>query len=123
MSDDASRPDNRACPDGNAAADGGICTDPDVFLQRNGCRGANAVAALLRVDGMTGAGKAYTGAIKALPDVYRRGIQNDAVIIDDRQAVGMDIEAIVTVEIWLNAGHGRACPAGSAGYCAAFPVR
>lgn len=65
MSDDASRPDNRACPDGNAAADGGICTDPDVFLQRNGCRGANAVAALLRVDGMTGAGKAYAGAIKA----------------------------------------------------------
>ena len=37
MGDDASRPDNRACPDGNAAADGGICTDPDVFLQRNGC--------------------------------------------------------------------------------------
>ena len=59
MSDDASRPDNRACTDGNAAADGGICADPDVFLQRNGCRGANAVAALLWVDGMTGAGKAY----------------------------------------------------------------
>lgn len=37
MGDDASRPDNRACPDGNAAADGGICTDPDVFLQRNRC--------------------------------------------------------------------------------------
>ena len=37
MSDDASRPDNRACPDGNAAADGGICTDPDVFLQRDRC--------------------------------------------------------------------------------------
>ena len=109
MSDDASRPDNRACPDGNAAADGGICTDPDVFLQRNGCRGANAVAALLRVDGMTGAGKAYAGGNKGTcSDVYRRGIQNDAVIIDDRQAVGMDIEAIVTVEIWLNAGHGRA---------------
>ena len=109
MSDDASRPDNRACPDGNAAADGGICTDPDVFLQRNGCRGANAMAALLRVDGMTGAGKAYAGGNKGTcSDVYRRGIQNDAVIIDDRQAVGMDIEAIVTVEIWLNAGHGRA---------------
>ena len=109
MSDDASRPDNRACPDGNAAADGGICADPDVFLQRNGCRGANAVAALLRIDGMTGAGKAYAGGNKGTcSDVYRRGIQNDTVIIDDRQAVGMDIEAIVTVEIWLNAGHGRA---------------
>lgn len=36
MSDDASRPDNRACPDGNAATDSGICADPDVFLQRNG---------------------------------------------------------------------------------------
>ena len=47
----------------------------------------------------------------ALPrhtDVYRKGIQNDTVIIDDRQAVGMDVEAIVTVEIRLNAGHGRA---------------
>ena len=109
MSDDASRPDNRACPDGNAAADGGICADPDVFLQRNGCRGANAVAALLRVDGMTGAGKAYAGGNKGTcSDVYRRGIQNDTVIIDDRQAVGMDVEAIVTVEIRLNAGHGRA---------------
>ena len=95
MSDDASRPDNRACPDGNAAADGGICTDPDVFLQRNGCRGANAVAALLRVDGMTGAGKAYAGGNKGtFSDVYRRSIQNDAVIVDDRQAVGMDVEAI-----------------------------
>ena len=45
---------------------------------------------------------------RACPDVYRRGIQNDTVIIDDRQAVGMDVEAIVTVEIRLNAGHGRA---------------
>ena len=26
-----------------------------------------------------------------------------------RQAVGMDVEAIVTVEVRLNAGHGRAC--------------
>ena len=109
MSDDASCPDNRACTDGNTAADGGICADPDVFLQRNGCRGANAVAALLWVDGMTGAGKAYAGGNKGTcSDVYRRGIQNDTVIIDDRQAVGMDVEAIVTVEIRLNAGHGRA---------------
>lgn len=64
MSDDASRPDNRACTDGNTAADGGICADPDVFLQRNGCRSANAVAALLWVDGMTGTGKAYAGGNK-----------------------------------------------------------
>ena len=71
--------------------------------------GSNAVAALLRVDGMTGAGKAYAGGNKGTcSDVYRRGIQNDTVIIDDRQAVGMDVEAIVTVEIRLNAGHGRA---------------
>ena len=124
MRDDASRPDNRACPDGNAAADGGICADPDVFLQRNGCRGANAVAALLRVDGMTGAGKAYAGGNKGTcSDVYRRGIQNDTVIVDDRQAVGMDVEAIVTVEIRLNAGHGRAGAQQGAGCCAAFPVR
>ena len=76
-------------------ADGGICTDPDVFLQRNGRRGANTVAALLRVDGMTGAGKAYAGGNKGTcADVYRRGIQNDTVIVDDRQAVGMDVEAI-----------------------------
>ena len=67
------------------------------------------MAALLRIDGMTGAGKAYARGNKGTcSDVYRRGIQNDTVIIDDRQAVGMDIEAIVTVEIWLNAGHGRA---------------
>ena len=67
------------------------------------------MAALLRVDGMTGAGKAYAGGNKGTcSDVYRRGIQNDTVIIDDRQAVGMDVEAIVTVEIRLNAGHGRA---------------
>ena len=90
-----------------------------------GAGGANAVAALLRVDGMTGAGKAYAGGNKgACSDVYRRGIQNDAVIIDDRQAVGMDIEAIVTVEIWLNAGHGRAgAQQGLQDTCAAFPVR
>ena len=110
MGDDASRPDNRACPDGNAAADGRICTDPDVFLQRDRCCGANAVAALLWGDGMTGAGKAYAGGNKGTcSDVYRRGIQNDIVIVDDRQAVSMDVEAIVTVEVRLNAGHGRAC--------------
>ena len=67
------------------------------------------MAALLRIDGMTGAGKAYAGGNKGTcSDVYRRGIQNDTVIIDDRQAVGMDVEAIVTVEVRLNAGHGRA---------------
>ena len=103
------------------------------------------MAALLRVDGMTGAGKAYAGGNKGTcSDVYRRGIQNDTVIVDDRQAVSMDVKAIVTVEVRLNAGHGRACaqqglqdaagrtpcsrgypgcPAGSAGCCAAFPVR
>ena len=103
MSDDASRPDNRACPDGNAAADGGICTDPDVFLQRNGCRGANAVAALLRVDGMTGAGKAYAGGNKGTcSDVYRRGIQNDAVIIDDRQAGGYSVLRNSDWKRWKN---------------------
>ena len=67
------------------------------------------MAALLRVDGMTRAGKAYAGGNKGTcSDVYRRGIQNDTVIVDDRQAVGMDVEAIVTVEIRLNAGQGRA---------------
>ncbi len=67
------------------------------------------MAALLRVDGMTGAGKAYAGGNKGTcSDVYRRGIQNDTVIVDDRQAVSMDVKAIVTVEVRLNAGHGRA---------------
>ena len=60
------------------------------------------MAALLRIDGMTGAGKAYARGNKGTcSDVYRRGIQNDTVIIDDRQAVGMDVEAIVTVEMRL----------------------
>ena len=56
------------------------------------------MAALLRVDGMTGAGKAYAGGNKGTcSDVYRRGIQNDTVIVDDRQAVSMDVKDIVTV--------------------------
>ena len=50
------------------------------------------MAALLRIDGMTGAGKAYAGGNKGTcSDVYRRGIQNDTVIIDDRQAVAMKV--------------------------------
>ena len=60
----ASCPDDRTGPDGHAAADGGICTDPDVFFQRDGRRSSNAMAALFRVDRMAGTGQTDTGRNK-----------------------------------------------------------
>ena len=44
-----------------------------------------------------------------VPALFPAYGQNDTVIVDDRQAVSMDVEAIVTVEVRLNAGHRRAC--------------
>ena len=67
------------------------------------------MAALFRVDRMAGTGQTDTGRNKrARADVHRRSIQNDAVVVDDRQPVGVDVEAVVAVEIRLDAGHGRA---------------
>ena len=38
----------------------------------------------------------------------RRGIQNHAVVVDDRKAVCMDVEAIITVKIRFDKGQGMA---------------
>ena len=58
---------------------------------------------------MTGACQTYprrnerTGA-----DVYRRGVQDHAVVVDEHKAMGMDIEPVIAVKIRFDADHGRA---------------
>ena len=38
----------------------------------------------------------------------RRGVKDHAVVIDDRQSVGVDIESIIASERRFNGGHGMA---------------
>ena len=101
----ASRTDDRACADGHTTADGGVGTDPDVVLQRDGRGGADAVAALLWINRVSGTGQTDARRDKgSRADMNRRRVQNHAVIVDHRQPVDVDIEAVVAAKIGLDIG-------------------
>lgn len=57
--DHAARADHRPPADGHTAADHRVCADPHVLLQGDGGAGADALAALGRVDGVARAGEAH----------------------------------------------------------------
>ena len=105
----AARANDRARANRHAAADCSICTNPYIILQRDGCGSADAVTALLRVDGVSRTGKAYTRRDKSTAaNMHRGSVQNYTVVVDDRQTVCVDIKAIVTVKTRLNPGQGAA---------------
>ena len=84
----AARANDRACANRHAAADRSICTNPYIILQRDGCGSADAVTALLRVDGVSRTGKAYTRRDKStVANMHRGSVQNYTVVVDDRQTV------------------------------------
>ena len=95
----AACPDDTACTDGDTAANSSVGTNPYIILQCNGGRSADAFSSLGSIHGMSRAGKADTGTDEGIcADMHRRSIQNDAVIIDDGQTVGVDMESIITAE-------------------------
>ena len=103
--DHAASPDDRAFSNGDAAADHRVGTDPYIVLQADGFGGVDTVRTLAGIKGMSGAAEAYArGDKRACTDVDGRGIQNHAVIVDNRQAVGMNIEAVIAVKAGLDKG-------------------
>lgn len=105
VDDHAARSDDRAPADGDAAADHRVGADPDVFLQRDGRRRADALCALGRIHRVARAGQADARRDEGpRPDVDGRGVQDDAVVVDDRETVGVDVEAVIAVEGWLDEG-------------------
>lgn len=101
--------DDTAVSNGDTAANSSIGTDPHIIFQCDGGGRANAFSSLGGIHGMSRAGEADTGADEGIgTDMHRRGIQNDAVVIDDGQTVGVDMEAVITVERWLNECQGMA---------------
>ena len=105
VGDHTSRTDDRACADGHTTADGGVSPDPDVVLQRDGRGGADAAAALLWINRVSGTGQADARRDKgSRADMNRRRVQNHAVIVDHRQPVDVDIEAVVAAKIGLDIG-------------------
>lgn len=97
--------DDRACADGHTAADGGVGANPDVVLQCDGRGGADAAAALFRINGVAGTGQTDTRRDKGpRADMDRRCVQNHAVIVDYRQSVDVNIEAVIATEIGLDVG-------------------
>ena len=105
MGDDAACTDDRTLADGDATADHRVGADPDILLQRDGGGGADAFRAMGSVNGVAGAGQTDTGRNESPgTDMDRGGIQNDAVVVDDVQPVGVDIETVITVECRLNEG-------------------
>ena len=80
-------------------ADSSVGTNPDIIFQCDGGRSADAFPSLGSIHGMSRAGKADTGTDEGIcADMHRRSIQNDAVVIDDGQTVGVDVEAVITAE-------------------------
>lgn len=93
----------------HAAADRSVCTNPYIILQRDGGGSADAVTALIRVDGVSRTGKTYTRRDKsATANMHQGSVQNYTVVVDDRQTVCVNIKAVVTVKTRLNPGHGAA---------------
>ena len=67
------------------------------------------MAALRRVNRMTGAGHADSRRDKhPCADVNRRGVKDYAVVVDNGQSIGVDIEAVITVKAGFNGGQGMA---------------
>lgn len=65
MGNHTSGADHRTRADGYTTADRGICSDPYIFFQRDGCRSTDSLTALSRVNRMSGAGQTDAGAINA----------------------------------------------------------
>ena len=67
--------------------------------------GADTINALCGIQRVTGTGQTAARPDKDTgSDLHSGGVQNDAIVVDDRQAVGVDIEAVITAEIRLNKG-------------------
>ena len=99
MSHYTARTDDAASTNGDTAADSSVGTNPDVIFQCDGGRSADAFSSLGSIHGMSRAGKADTGTDEGIcADMHGRSIQNDAVVIDDGQTVGVDVEAVITAE-------------------------
>ena len=95
--------DDTARTDGDTAADSSVGTNPYIILQCDGGRSADAFSSLGSIHGMSCTGKADTGTDEGIcADMHGRSIQNDAVIIDDGQTVGVDMEAVITTKRRLN---------------------
>lgn len=64
------------------------------------------MAALFRINRMTGTSQTYTRSNKCpRANIYRRCIQNNTVVIDYNQTMCMDIESVITMKIRFNACH------------------
>ena len=64
MGNHTSGADHRTRADGYTTADRGICSDPYIFFQRDGCRSTDSLTALSRVNRMSGAGQTDAGRDK-----------------------------------------------------------
>ena len=57
------------------------------------------MAALLLVNRMARTSNTHARSNEyAFPDIYRRSVQDDTVVVQNRKSVEMDIEAVVTME-------------------------
>ena len=71
MDHHATRADHTARTDGHATAHHGIGADPYIFFQRDGSRGADALASLFGIQRMAGTGQNNSRRKKsARSDVY-----------------------------------------------------
>ena len=97
--------DDRALPDRHAAADHGVGADPDILLNRNRFRSADAARALLRVNRMPRTAQTDAGRNKSTcPDMDGGGVQNGAVVVDDGEPMSMDVEPVIAVKGRLDKG-------------------
>ena len=107
LCDDASRADHTAFSDGDASADHGVGADPDIFFDGDGGGGHDPPGPPRRIHGMPRACNADTRADeRVLINMDRGRIQDDAVVIDHSQPVGVDIEAVVAAEGGLDKSQG-----------------
>ena len=102
---DAACADDRALPDRHATADHGVGADPDILLNRNRFRSADAARALLRVNRMPRTAQTDAGRNKSTcSDMDGGGVQNGAVVVDDGEPMGMDVEPVIAVKGRLDKG-------------------
>lgn len=102
-------PDDAASTNSDTAANSSVGTNPYIIFQCDGGRSADAFPSLSSIHGMSSTGKADAGADESVgTEMHRRSIQNDAVVIDEGQPVGVDMEAIITMKRWLDKCQGMA---------------